>query len=105
MASIRGFLDNCRAALRGDITVKTWWACTGLTGTAFRKWFVERLQAKINRNDGRAWRKLDGDYQTRLYRDCQRVRDRVQRRIIVRQFETAEIRARFGHLLTTADDL
>ena len=49
-------------------------------------------------------RKHETDYQTRLARDCRAVRDIVTRRLRVYQFETAEVRERFGHLLARRDD-
>lgn len=59
-----------------------------------------------NGTDGRriGWRKLDGEYQTRLRRDAYRVRDIVRDRVRVYQFETPEIRRRYGHLLSRYDD-
>lgn len=59
------------------------------------------LSERINRHIpgygiGRKW---DNDYQVRLWRDSRRLRD-IAARIIVRQFETEEARARFSHLLT-----
>ena len=93
-------VEKMNAALAGDITVRTWWGCSGLSGPAFRSWFLDRLMAKINREDGRRWRRLTPDFQTRLSRDAQRLKD-LQRRIIHRQFETDIFHRRFGHLLTT----
>lgn len=46
-------------------------------------------------------RKHTTDYQARLYRDVRRVRDNVNARVVIHQFETQEIAARFGHLLST----
>ena len=92
-------VQKMRAALAGEITVRTWWGCPGLSGEAFRSWFLERLMAKINRHDRRPWRRLTPEFQTRLYRDARRLRD-LQQRIIHRQFETDLVQRRFGHLLT-----
>lgn len=50
---------------------------------------------------GRRW---DGDYQTNLFRDQHALHDRLQKRIIVRQFLTDLVRARFSHLLTKPED-
>jgi hypothetical protein len=50
-----------------------------------------------------ACRKQESDYQASLWRDCYAVRDRVNRRVIVRRFETAEIRRRYGHLIHEED--
>jgi hypothetical protein len=92
-------VQKMRAALAGRITVRTWWACPGLSGEAFRSWFLECLMAKINRHDTRSWRRLTPDFQIRLYRDARRLRN-LQHRIIHRQFETDIFNRRFGHLLT-----
>ena len=93
-------VQKMQAALAGEITVRTWWGCSGLSGPAFRSWFLGRLMDKINRADRRRWPRLTADYQTRLYRDAQRLKD-LQHRIIHRQFETDIFNRRFGHLLTT----
>jgi len=94
------FTDTMRKAMAGEITVKTWWGCNGLSGDEFRQWFRERLDARINRHDRREWRRLSGDYQASLMRDADRVRQITQQRVIHRQFETDIVTARFGHLLT-----
>lgn len=98
------FIDAMRKAMAGEITVKTWWGCSGLTGEAFHRWFRERLDARINREDCRPWRRLSPDYQIRLYRDANRVREITQQRIIHRQFETDIAKSRLGHLLTRWED-
>lgn len=64
------------------------------------------LNVAINRKAGIpdvACRKQESDYRASSWRDCQRVRDRVNRRVVVRQFETAEIRRRYGHLIHGED--
>ncbi len=94
------WVATMRRALAGKITVKTWWGCNGLTGEDFRQWFRERLDAKINREDRRRWRRLSDDYQTSLMRDAHRVRQITGQRVIHRQFETDLFNARLGHLLT-----
>ena len=68
------FIDTLRKALASEITVKTWWGCNGLTGEAFHEWFRQRLDAKMNREDRRQWRRLSTDYQASLMRDADRVR-------------------------------
>ena len=103
-AGTRRFVDTLRRAMAGEITVRTWWGCPGLTGEAFHRWFRERLDAKINREDRRRWRRLSPDYQTSLFRDARRVREITQQRIIHRQFETDIVRSRLGHLLTRWED-
>jgi hypothetical protein len=100
---ITSFVDIVRRAIAGEITVRTWWGCPGLTGEAFHRWFRERLDARINRGDRRPWRRLSSDYQIALYRDARRVCEITRQRIIHRQFETDIVRARLGHLLTRED--
>ncbi len=92
------FVRTMQRALASEITVKTWWGCNGLTGDAFRQWFRERLDAKINREDRRRWRRLSRDYQVSLERDAIRVREITQQRVIHR-LETDIVRKRLGHLL------
>jgi hypothetical protein len=92
-------VQKMRRALAGHITVRTWWGGPGLSGEAFRSWFLDRLMAKINRYDRRLWRRLAPDYQTRLHRDARRLRE-LQHRIIHRQFETDIFKRRFSHLPT-----
>jgi hypothetical protein len=100
MSATGDVIQKMKAALAGTLVVRTWWAGQGLTGAAFRAWFLERLQAKINRGDTRRWRRLEPEYQTSLLRDARRLQD-IQKRIVVRQFETDICRKRFAHLLTT----
>jgi hypothetical protein len=100
MGAGMSFASIIRRAIAGEITVRTWWGCTGLTGEAFHHWFRERLDTKINREDRRQWSRLSPDYQIALLRDANRVRDIIECRIIHRQFETDIFKARFSHLLT-----
>ena len=92
-------VEKMRSALRGEITVRTWWGCPGLSGDAFRCWFLDCLMAKINRRDRRHGRRLTPEFQAGLRRDARRLND-LQHRIIHRQFETDIVKRRFGHLLT-----
>jgi hypothetical protein len=94
------FIDLMRKAQAGEITVKTWWGCNGLTGDGFRQWFRARLDARINRKDQRPWRRLSGGFQASLMRDADRVWLITQQGIIHRQFETDIFKPRLGHLLT-----
>jgi hypothetical protein len=60
------------------------------------------IDVAINRKAGIpdvSCRKQETLYQNAIWRDCRRVRDNVNHRIIVRQFETDEIRRRYSHLL------
>ena len=97
-------VNTMRKALAGEITVKTWWGCNGLTGEAFRQWFWQRLDDKINREDRRQWRRLSSEYQVSLARDAHRVRQITVQRIIHRQFETDIVNARLGYLLTRREE-
>lgn len=67
--------------------------------------FLQELHKRINQKAGPAprWRKLDCDYQIRLYRDSRRLRD-IARRIRVYQFETDEARSRYADRLSRWDD-
>jgi hypothetical protein len=94
------WITTMQRALAGEITVRTWWGCNGLTGDGFRKWFLDALDAKINRDDQRRWRRLAADYQVALMRDANRVREITRQRIIHRQFETDIFKRRFSQLLT-----
>ena len=96
-------VNTMERALAGEITVRTWWGCNGLTGDGFRQWFRERLDARINRQDRRQWRRLSDDYQASLARDANRVWQITGQRVIHRQFETYIVNARLGHLLTTEE--
>ena len=98
------FIDTMRKALAGESTVKTWWGCNGLTGEEFRRWFGERLDAKINRQDRRQWRRLSDDYQASLARDAHRLWQITRQRVIHRQFETDIVNARLGHLLAEREE-
>jgi hypothetical protein len=98
--SAMNFVTTIQRALTGEITVKTWWGCNGLTGDGFRQWFQERLDARINREDRRRWRRLSSEYQASLMRDAIRVRQITRQRVIHRQFETDIFASRFSHLLT-----
>jgi hypothetical protein len=92
-------VEKMRAAIAGEVTVRTWWGCPGLSGEAFRSWFLDCLMAKINSHDLRQWRRLTPDFQDRLHRDARRLRG-IQQRVIHRRFETDIFKRRFGHLLT-----
>lgn len=64
------------------------------------------VQMAINRKAGipdRRGRKDDPDYQIKLYRDQQRLKD-IARNIRVYQFETREVKKRFSHLLSNYND-
>jgi hypothetical protein len=97
---VRSFVTAIRRAMAGEITVRTWWGCSGLTGEALHQWFRQRQDAKISREDCRRWRGLSADYQAALMRDAIRLREITGHRIIHRQFETDIVNRRFSHRLT-----
>lgn len=66
---------------------------------AFRRALHRRITGQLP-----AWRRLDPAYQVALQRDANRIRDRVQHRVRIFQFETPELRRRFGHLLSSYDE-
>ena len=79
----------------------------GMTKAKVRRRLAFLVHVAINRKAGvpdAVGRKQDTDYQRSLWRDVRAVRDKVNRRVIVRQFETPEIRTRYGHLLTRWED-
>lgn len=93
--------DRCRDPEDGMFRSGT------LTRGEARRRLASLVNVAINRKAGipdAAHRKQRPEYQVALWRDCRAVRDRVNRRVVVRRFETAEIRRRYGHLLTTDDD-
>ena len=73
----------------------------------YRRRFYFYLETAINRKAGISdcpGRKASREYQTMLYRDQRRVRDRVLNRVRVYQFETKEARKRFSHLLSSREE-
>jgi hypothetical protein len=77
-----------------------------LTKPEARRHLSMLIHVAINRKAGIPdvmCRKQESDYQVSLWRDCRAVRDRVNCRVIVRRFETAEIRRRYGHLIHEED--
>lgn len=89
----------------GMVRMERWTGRT-LDLAGFRAEFIRALNRRINAKvcDRPRGRKDCQEYQIALYRDSRRVRDCLARRVIVRQFETAEARQRFSHLLTTEND-
>ena len=65
----RWLRDNPGGTIKTGIwTDETW------TAKQFRAWFLNCLNAKINRNDPRAnWRKMTPEYQIDLWRDVREV--------------------------------
>lgn len=80
--------------------VRMFWSSEPLDLAGYRKEFVKALHRRITRKvQAVATRKMSSDYETRSRRDKYRLRD-ISRRIRVYQFETEEVRRRFGHLLS-----
>ena len=78
------------------------WALQPKTKAQFHAFLREKLHTKISNHlpwyrRGRKWTAME---QVRMMRDCRAVRDLVTRRLRVYQFETAEVRRRFSHLLS-----
>jgi hypothetical protein len=79
------------------------------TEVAFHAWFVRGLNQKINTNGDilaqrGQWRKWNDEYQVRLWRDQRRLWQILNQRYRIYQFETDEVRKRFGHLLARRED-
>jgi hypothetical protein len=79
------------------------------TEEAFHTWFMCGLNQKINTYGGilaerGQWRKWDDEYQVRLWRDQRRLWEILNQRYRIYQFETDEVRRRFGHLLACRED-
>lgn len=69
-----------------------------------RRRLSKMIHVAINRKAGVPQsRKWSYEYQIGVYRDQQRLRD-IGSRVRVYQFETADMRRRFGHLLACHDD-
>ncbi len=78
---------------------------TGMDLTEWRAEFMRALHRRINLKAGEPkWRKMDYSYQIQFVRDQYRLHDRINKRIRVYQFETREVRRRFGHLLSRYDE-
>jgi hypothetical protein len=74
------------------------------TEAQFHDWFIDGLNRKINMRGGilaerGKWRKWNQDYQGRLWRDHLRLWQIRHLRYRIYQFETEEVRSRFGYLL------
>lgn len=79
------------------------------TDGQFHSWLLQGLNRKINTHGGilperERWRRWDEDYQGRLWRDQHSLWQIRHLRHRIYQFETQEIRSRFGHLLACHED-
>jgi hypothetical protein len=115
---VDGYLRWAKAAFAfakagGRVRLHRWDEPIGLD--EFRREFRRALNKRINlkggrdlrsvlNHNGRRARKFDQDYETSFYRDQRRVRDIILTRLRVYQFETREVRARFGHLLASHEE-
>ena len=104
----RRYVRWCRAclvALDEGKRVRVDHCGDALTREEWHAEFLKVLNKRINlkAGDRPSWRKLDPDYQTRLYRDSRRLRD-MARRVRVYQFETTEARSRYADRLSQYDD-
>lgn len=69
--------------------------------------FVACMHRRINKRGGipdAYGRKDDWFYHDQLWRDQRAISDRTLKRVRVYQFETAEARSRFAHLLSSRED-
>lgn len=108
-AYVHDYLTYCRAVLRATEDGKRVVRKYGDEPISREQWRAEFLRALDHRINLKAgpyprWRKLDDIYQTELQRDARRIRDCVTRRYALHQIMTPELRARFGHLISTVDD-
>lgn len=90
-------------------TVGRWPGRSIETEEKFHAWFMRGLNRKINTYGGilaerERWRKWDHDYQVCLWRDQQSLWQILNLRHRVYQFETKEVRRKFGHLLAHHED-
>ena len=71
------------------------------TAADTRKWFISAINNRINSRgqDYQRGKKDSQDYYWQAKRDQNRIRDNIDQRIIIRQFETKECRNRFSHLI------
>jgi hypothetical protein len=89
------------AAKRGQQVKINW--CTVVD---FKEEFIGALHRRISKKGGTEprGRKTDSDYLAGLRRDQRRLHEILNSRIRHYQFETADVRGRFNHLLSSYDD-
>ena len=90
------------AALKAGCKVRLYWNGEPMDLAGWRAEFAKALHRRIS-GPQPLYRKLKPEWQTGMRRDRQRLQD-IRRRIRVYQFETPEMRKRFGHLLSTYED-
>ena len=101
------YLASCRKAFEitaSGGTVKLFWDSSPLDAAGWKREFLRALHRRINAKEGPydIWRKQMPDYQLCMARDRARLRE-IRRRVRVYEFETPEMRKRFGHLLSGYD--
>jgi hypothetical protein len=96
LATARWFREHPDGSMKtGMWTEPTWLALD------FHAWLLRCLHRKIDREDGRTWRKLDPEYQDLQRRDARAVNDYARR---VRHYGcsgllvTPEMRRRYPHV-------
>mgnify|MGYP001565119092 FL=1 len=104
------YLALCRKAFAltaQGIRVQLAWNSRPLDAAGWKRQFIQDLHFRINRKEGPydVWRKQDPDYQVKLRRDQDRLHQKIRARVRVYQFETDDVRRRYGHLLDRYDDL
>jgi hypothetical protein len=105
---LHSYLEFCRKAKVHTATgghVQLFWNSRLLDAAGWHREFVSALFRRIDDRAGirPSGRKHTNEYQIGLMRDAQRLRD-SHIRIRVFQFETPELRERFGHLLSSYND-
>lgn len=100
------WVRDVQANLTNGTKVQTTWGGQAHTPETFRAELWKAIEKRINLRGGGlpAGRKWSMDYYYTAFRDSRRIRDKVQRRIAVYQFETKEARRRFAHLLSGYGD-
>ncbi len=106
MAYYLQLMQEAWAAVRHGGKVRLRWNEDHADLDGWRRKFMSALHRRITIKGG-CWptgRKADPLYETSLFRDAHRVRELLTTRIRHYQFETAEARSRFGHLLASHND-
>jgi hypothetical protein len=96
-------------AEKHTFSIGHWPGRTIETEQQFHEWLLCGLDRKINTHGGlldecEGWRRWDDLYQGWLKRDQYRLWQIMHTRERIYQFETAEVRSRFGHLLARYED-
>jgi hypothetical protein len=97
------WLRTARDALGEGRRVYTNWSTVHKAPESFQAELRRAIDTRINLRGGEApkGRKDSLDYEAQARRDQGRIHDKLRRRARVYQFETAEARRRYGHLLSS----